>query len=98
MITPASPSNNVNDPSQVPAAGSQQDPNNAGNANPNGQNANNAATNPGSDGSIDSPTGWVPWFCAVPGHEFFTEVDEDYIRDNFNLYGLRNRVQYYEHA
>lgn len=42
--------------------------------------------------------GWVPWFCNVPGHEFFCEVDEEYIRDNFNLYGLRNRVQYYEHA
>ncbi len=56
------------------------------------------AQNPASEASIESPTGWVPWFCAVPGHEFFTEVDEDYIRDNFNLYGLRNRVQYYEHA
>ena len=42
--------------------------------------------------------GWVPWFCGVPGHEFFVEVDEEYINDNFNLYGLRNRIQYYDHA
>lgn len=50
--------------------------------------------------------GWVTWFCDLEGHEFFVEVssrlhllvwqvDEDYIRDSFNLYGLRNRVQYY---
>jgi len=50
------------------------------------------------DHSSEMPAGWIPWFCNVPGHEFFCEVDEDYIRDNFNLYGLRNRVQYYEHA
>eukprot|EP00397_Hematodinium_sp_SG-2012_P007228 GEMP01007270.1.p2 GENE.GEMP01007270.1~~GEMP01007270.1.p2 ORF type:complete len:299 (-),score=51.83 GEMP01007270.1:2747-3643(-) len=45
-----------------------------------------------------SVEGWIAWFCGIRGHEFFAEVDEDYIRDNFNLYGLRNRVQYYDHA
>lgn len=45
--------------------------------------------------SIESGTGWVSWFCGVAGHEFFSEIDEEYIRDNFNLYGLRTRVQYY---
>lgn len=48
--------------------------------------------------SEDEQGGWVSWFCSVPGHEFFVEVDDDYIRDNFNLYGLRNRIQYYDHA
>lgn len=42
--------------------------------------------------------GWIPWFCGLKGHEFFAEVEEEYIRDNFNLYGLRGRIQYYDHA
>lgn len=45
-----------------------------------------------------SGEGWIPWFCTIKGHEFFAEVDDDYIRDTFNLYGIRNRVQYYDHA
>jgi casein kinase II subunit beta len=34
----------------------------------------------------------------LEGHEFFTEVDEDYIRDNFNLYGLRHKISRYREA
>ena len=41
---------------------------------------------------------WVQWFCSLDGHEFFAEVDEDFIRDNFNLYGLRNRVDSFDKA
>ena len=26
------------------------------------------------------------------------EVDEEYIKDSFNLYGLKSRIQYYDHA
>jgi len=43
-------------------------------------------------------SGWIPWFCGLKGHEFFAEVEEEYIRDNFNLYGLRGRFQFYDHA
>lgn len=43
-------------------------------------------------------SGWIPWFCGLKGHEFFAEVEEEYIRDNFNLYGLRGRLQFYDHA
>ena len=35
--------------------------------------------------------GWISWFCDLEGHEFFVEVDAEYIRDSFNLYGLRER-------
>jgi len=43
-------------------------------------------------------SGWIPWFCGLKGNEFFAEVDEEYVRDNFNLYGLRGRFQFYDHA
>lgn len=41
---------------------------------------------------------WISWFCSIQGHEFFCEVDEDFIQDNFNLSGLSGQVPYYEHA
>ena len=44
----------------------------------------------------DSANGWVSWFCELDGHEFFVEVDEDYITDSFNLYGLKNLIPRYE--
>ena len=45
-----------------------------------------------------SDGGWIQWFCNMETHEFFCEVDEDYINDAFNLYGLRNKFQRYEEA
>ena len=40
-----------------------------------------------------SSDGWINWFCDIEGHEFFVDVDEDFIRDSFNLYGLKNLIQ-----
>jgi len=45
-----------------------------------------------------SDSGWIPWFCSLRGKEFFAEVEEEYIKDNFNLYGLRARFNYYDDA
>uniref|UniRef100_A0A7S3GHJ0 Casein kinase II subunit beta n=1 Tax=Palpitomonas bilix TaxID=652834 RepID=A0A7S3GHJ0_9EUKA len=41
---------------------------------------------------------WIQWFCGIKGNEFFCEVDEEWIQDEFNLYGLSTQVQFYDHA
>ncbi|KAG2373651.1 hypothetical protein C9374_011940 [Naegleria lovaniensis] len=41
---------------------------------------------------------WISWFCTLKGHEFFCEVDEDYIQDDFNLCGLQNEVPFFDYA
>jgi hypothetical protein len=35
--------------------------------------------------------GWVQWFCSLDGNDFFAEIEEDYLRDQFNLYGLKHK-------
>jgi len=41
---------------------------------------------------------WISWFCTLKGHEFFCEVDEDYIQDDFNLCGLQSEVPFFDYA
>lgn len=48
--------------------------------------------------SEEEDTSWVAWFCSLQGNEFFCEVDEDYIQDDFNLSGLNQQVPYYDYA
>ena len=55
---------------------------------------------PESDSSVDDEDeyAWIPWFCSLEGNEFFVEIDEQYIQDNFNLTNLTSKVVYYDYA
>ncbi len=43
-------------------------------------------------GSEEDVASWISWFCSLKGNEFFCEIEEDYIQDDFNLSGLCSQV------
>lgn len=45
-----------------------------------------------------TPESWISSFCSLVGHEYFAEVSEDFIEDDFNLTGLQNQVPMYKEA
>ena len=49
------------------------------------------------DEESESTGGWISWFCSLEGHEFFCEIDDEYIKDTFNLYGLKQLIPKYEY-
>lgn len=48
--------------------------------------------------SSGTPESWISSFCALLGHEYFAEVSEEFIEDDFNLTGLQTQVAMYKEA
>ena len=46
--------------------------------------------------SSEETVGWINWFCNLEDHQFFCKVDEEYICDNFNLYGIKQMFDHYK--
>ena len=36
--------------------------------------------------------GWIQWYSSLEDHEFLVEVDADYVKDKFNLIGIRETI------
>lgn len=47
-----------------------------------------------SDGEYVADT-WIQWLCSARGNHFLCEVDQSYIEDAFNLYGLRGIIPHF---
>ncbi|RLV93605.1 Casein kinase II subunit beta [Spathaspora sp. JA1] len=43
-------------------------------------------------------TPWIQQFCELFGHDYFVQVSQDFIEDDFNLTGLSSQVPYYREA
>ena len=48
-------------------------------------------------GSSDGVS-WIEWFLSLRGHDYFCEVDTEFIVDRFNLTGLNSDVPYIQQA
>lgn len=48
--------------------------------------------------SSGTPESWISTFCSLLGHEYFAEVSDDFIEDDFNLTGLQAQVPMYKEA
>ncbi|KAK3945682.1 casein kinase II subunit beta-1 [Diplogelasinospora grovesii] len=48
--------------------------------------------------SSGTPESWISSFCSLLGHEYFAEVTEEFIEDDFNLTGLQTQVPMYKEA
>ncbi|KAL2887994.1 Casein kinase II subunit beta-1 [Ceratocystis lukuohia] len=48
--------------------------------------------------SSGAPESWIASFCSLIGHEYYAEVSEDFIEDDFNLTGLQSQVDMYKEA
>ncbi len=48
--------------------------------------------------SSGTPESWISSFCSLLDHEYFAEVSEEFIEDDFNLTGLQTQVAMYKEA
>jgi len=43
------------------------------------------------EGTTDG--GWISWLCALEGNDFLVEIDEDFLKDPMNLFGLPHKLE-----
>lgn len=48
--------------------------------------------------SDGGPETWISSYCSLMGHEYFAEVSEEFIEDDFNLTGLGPQIPLYKEA
>lgn len=46
----------------------------------------------------EDDTTWIQWLTSMREYDFFCEVDQSFIQDDFNLTGLSTQVPYYDYA
>ncbi|KAJ3447281.1 casein kinase ii subunit beta [Anaeramoeba flamelloides] len=51
-----------------------------------------------SSSSDSSLLSWTEWFCDLDDHEWFCIINEDYLMDNFNFYGLQKYIKNYSYT
>lgn len=49
------------------------------------------------DSKYSEQEGWIQWFCSLDDFNILCEVDPEYIKDGFNLYGIRERFSRFEY-
>jgi len=40
------------------------------------------------DAELPMQGSWIQWFCSIEGNEFLIEVEEEYIKNKFNLFNI----------
>ena len=40
---------------------------------------------------------FIEWFCSHEEHSWFCEIDQEFLIDPLNLYGIRNRIPKFEY-
>ena len=38
---------------------------------------------------VEEPTNWIHWFCKLRGNEYFAEIDDEFIKNDENLVGIK---------
>ena len=61
------------------------------------ENENSPSSSPDGDSNndkrfpVEEPIDWIHWFCKLKGNEYFVEVDENFIKKEENLEGIKTK-------
>eukprot|EP00494_Astrolonche_serrata_P029754 UN30021 len=72
--------------------------NNSTNSISNQNNNNNNKSMTEEESESECNFSWVNYFLSKKGHQFFCEIDQNYLQDTFNFYGINTQVHYIDQA